>query len=146
MSTAIHPAESHTGKQLSGVFISYSHKDKRWKDRLVTHLVLFQKQGLLDVWDDSRITAGDDWYQEIQQVLGTAQVAVLLVSAHFLASDFVLREEVPRLLERRHAEGLWVIPLVVTPCAWEEIDWLKPMQAELRNNRPLSSLDQLPHR
>jgi hypothetical protein len=29
------------------IFISYSHKDEGWKDRLVTHLGVLQSQGLL---------------------------------------------------------------------------------------------------
>jgi hypothetical protein len=33
------------------VFISYSHTDKAWKDRLVTHLGVLQREGLIDPWD-----------------------------------------------------------------------------------------------
>jgi tetratricopeptide (TPR) repeat protein len=40
------------------VFISYSHKDEVWKDRLVKHLTVLAKQGRLDIWDDRRIGAG----------------------------------------------------------------------------------------
>ena len=40
------------------VFISYSHKDETWKDRLVTHLGVLQREGLLDTWDDRQIGAG----------------------------------------------------------------------------------------
>ena len=31
------------------VFISYSHKDEDWKNRLVTHLGVLRHQGLLDL-------------------------------------------------------------------------------------------------
>jgi len=48
------------------VFISYSHKDEEWKDRLVSHLGVLQQEGLLDIWEDRRIAAGDDWYDEIE--------------------------------------------------------------------------------
>ena len=54
------------------VFISYSHKDEEWKDRLVTQLSVLAKQGLLDVWDDRRIGAGDDWFKEIEEALNSA--------------------------------------------------------------------------
>lgn len=74
------------------VFISYSHKDEAWKDRLVTHLGVLQSQGLLDLWDDRRIGAGQDWHQEIEQAMAAASVAVLLVSADFLTSQFILGE------------------------------------------------------
>ncbi|MGB7875532.1 MAG: hypothetical protein WBL25_14200 [Anaerolineales bacterium] len=43
------------------VFISYSHKDEKWKDCLVTHLGVLEQEGILDIWEDRRIEAGDDW-------------------------------------------------------------------------------------
>jgi hypothetical protein len=50
------------------VFISYSHKDEAWKDRLVTHLGVLQREGLLDTWDDRRIGAGDDREAELARL------------------------------------------------------------------------------
>ena len=40
------------------VFISYSHEDENWKDLLVTHLGVLEKQDFLDVWNDRRIQVG----------------------------------------------------------------------------------------
>ena len=111
------------------VFISYSHKDEDWKDRLVTHLGVLEKQGLLDLWHDRRIGAGDDWYEEIQQAMDAARIAILLVSANFLNSDFVLKEEVPRFLQHRVEKGLRVFPVIIKPCDWGAVDWLRQMQA-----------------
>ena len=48
------------------VFISYSHKDETWKDRLVTHLGVLQREELLDTWDDRRVGAGANWHEAIQ--------------------------------------------------------------------------------
>jgi hypothetical protein len=124
------------------VFISYSHKDEEWKDRLVTHLGVLQSQGLLDLWDDRRISAGEDWEQEIQEAMATASVAVLLVSANFLTSQFILGEEVPRLLERRDKEGLHIFPVIVKPCVWQTVGWLSRMQARPKDGRPLSAGDE----
>ena len=42
----------------ANVFISYSHKDEIWKDRLLTHLKVFEEEGLLETWDDRRIGEG----------------------------------------------------------------------------------------
>ena len=123
------------------VFISYSHKDEDWKDRLVTHLGVLQSQGLLDLWDDRRIGAGEDWYQEIQEAMASASVAVLLVSANFLTSRFILNEEVPRLLERREKEGLRIFPVIVKPCAWQTVRWISRMQCRPKDGRPLSAGD-----
>jgi tetratricopeptide (TPR) repeat protein len=121
------------------VFISYSHKDEEWKDRLVTHLGVLQHQGLLDVWDDRRIETGTDWYPEIQAAMAGAGVAILLISANFLTSQFILGEEVPRLLERRNKEGLRIFPIIVKPCAWQQVNWLARMQARPTDGRPLSA-------
>ncbi len=65
---------------MPSVFLSYSHKDEVWKDRLRTHLGVLEKQGLLETWDDRRIGAGSDWFEEIQAAMARASVAVLLIS------------------------------------------------------------------
>ena len=72
------------------VFISYSRKDAKYKERLVTHLNVLEKQGLLDVWEDQRIAAGANWRAELDKALNEAHVAILLVSADFLTSEFIL--------------------------------------------------------
>jgi hypothetical protein len=120
------------------VFISYSHKDEAWKDRLVTHLRVLEKQGQLDLWDDRRIGAGEDWRAEIEAAMTRASVAVLLVSADFLTSDFILGQEVPRLLRRRDEEGLRVFPVIVRPCTWKRVEWLARMQVRPKDGRPIS--------
>jgi tetratricopeptide (TPR) repeat protein len=120
------------------VFISYSHKDEEWKDRLVSHLGVLQQEGLLNLWEDRRIAAGDDWYEEIEGALNNASVAVLMISANFLNSNFILNDEVPRLLERRKSEGIRVIPIIVKPCAWTQVKWLSPIQCRPKDGKPLS--------
>src|SRR2546421_12148971 len=91
------------------VFISYSHKDEEWKDRVVTHLGVVRR-GEVELWDDRRISAGAAWEQEIHNAMARAGAAILLVSANFLTSKFILNEEVPRLLQRRMDEGMHIIP------------------------------------
>lgn len=75
------------------VFISYSHKDKDLLGPLVAQLQALEQAGLLDVWVDTRINAGEKWYPDIEAAMQRAAVAVCLVSEHFLASDFCAKEE-----------------------------------------------------
>jgi hypothetical protein len=89
----------------TSVFVSYSHKDQKWLERLLTHLSPLQRNGSIDVWSDKDIRAGASWRKEITQALDKAAVAVLLISADFLASDFVMVEEVPRLLRSAESKG-----------------------------------------
>ncbi len=117
------------------VFISYTHNDEDWKDRLMPHLEMLELAGKLDVWDDRKIDAGETWYPEITDAMNRAKVAVLLISAEFLASKFCVKEEVPHLLDRRRNEGLVVIPVLLKPCAFETIDWLHPIQMLPRDGK-----------
>jgi hypothetical protein len=77
------------------IFVSYSHKDEGWKDQLRPHLVMLQQLGTLAMWDDRQIGVGTDWYDEIDDKLDRCAVAIFLISADFLASQFCMREEVP---------------------------------------------------
>lgn len=98
------------------VFISYSHRDRDYLDRLLVHLKPLEKEGLIDLWVDTRIHAGDRWKKEIEKALQRATVAVLLISADFLASDFITDNELPPLLRSAEERGTRIIPLVVKPC------------------------------
>ena len=121
------------------VFVSYSHQDEAWKDRLVKQLRVLELEGDLEVWDDRRIAAGDDWQAEIEEAMAEAQAAVLLISADFLISEFIRSKEVPELLRRHESEGLRVIPLIVDPCAWTAVPWLSQMQGRPKGGKPLAS-------
>lgn len=70
------------------VFISYSHKDEIWKDRLRPHLRVLEQQGQITIWDDRQIDAGAEWYDKIKQVMAEAAVSICLISADYLATDF----------------------------------------------------------
>jgi hypothetical protein len=123
------------------IFIGLSHNDRKWADRLISHLRVRSKPEVL-IWDDRRIRAGDHWEEEVQQALRGANVAVLLISADYLASKFVSNIEVPTLLQRREQEGLRIIPLIVRPCAWHEVPWLRSIQFWPRDAQPLASLSE----
>ncbi len=87
------------------IFISYSHKDEVWKDRLRPHLQALELDDRIVVWDDRKIDAGDTWYPEIKDAINRARVAVCLISADFLASKFCVKEEIPAFLQRQRIAG-----------------------------------------
>ncbi|MBS1808719.1 MAG: toll/interleukin-1 receptor domain-containing protein [Acidobacteria bacterium] len=123
------------------IFISYSHKDEDWKDRLVTQLQVLALEGHLETWDDRRIGAGEDWYSAITQAMEKGGLAVFLVSANSLTSEFIRTEEIPRLLALRDAGKLRrLIPLVIKPCPWQTVEWLKKINLRPRDGKPLSSM------
>ncbi len=122
------------------VFLSYSLVDEEWRKQLERQLRVLQVEGALDVWSDRDIEAGSEWLPEIEAAIERARVAVLLVSADFLTSEFVRRVEIPRFLERRGKGGLKVVPVLVRPCPWNRVDWLAKMQILPGDNVALSGL------
>ena len=120
------------------VFISYSHKDEIWKDRLLPHLGMLAKAGRLTIWEDRSIDAGATWYDEIKKAMEDAEVAVCLISADYLNSDFCVKEEIPYLLERRKSDGMVLLPILIRPCAWTAIEWLKAIQMLPRDGKAVA--------
>jgi hypothetical protein len=120
------------------VFVSYSHQDKVWKHRISTQLPVLQQQGLLKLWCDRDIGAGQEWFAEIDRNLQSAKLAVLVISADFLASDIVATQEVPRLLRQHEKAGMRLFPVLARDCAWQAVRWLARLQMRPTDARPLA--------
>src|SRR3954447_9455089 len=91
------------------VFISYSHADSEWRERLRVRIQPFIIRENLRIWSDRDIEAGDRWQESIDEAIRTACVAVLLVSPDFIASDFITNQELPPLLQSAEQEELKLI-------------------------------------
>jgi tetratricopeptide (TPR) repeat protein len=123
---------------MSKIFISYSHKDEEWKDKVVSYLKNLEMKDYCNFWDDRKIEVGDDWFIEIETALNEAHIAIMMITTDFLASNFIRNEEIPRILYRRRKEGLRVIPLIVKPCNWRSVQWLESIQVTPKDGKPLS--------
>lgn len=121
------------------VFVSYSHADAAWLERLKVHLRPLMRKGALNLWDDTRISPGQAWQEEVAAALARARVAVLLVSADFLASDFVANKELPPLLHRAASGGVLILPVMIGHCLWEREE-LARYQCVNPPDKPLSSM------
>ncbi len=122
------------------IFISYSHKDKEWKDRIVTFMQCMKQQNQFDytAWDDGEIHLGDEWSKIIQSMIEQSKIAILVISPDFLSSIFINETELKWLLDRRESGELVIVPLVVRPCPWEVVDWLAPIQLHPADGNALS--------
>ncbi len=129
-------ATAETSRPL--VFISASHKNSEWRDRLKAAL---ETDGRIDWWDDSRISPGQQWAAAINEAVVAARVAVVLLSPEYLASKNAMPELA--ILTKRAAEPgvLALFPIVVRDCPWNSIKELRDVQV-WATGRPLDSLPQ----
>lgn len=124
------------------MFLSYSHADREWMRRLTILLAPEVRNRRLELWADEHIQIGDDWRRDIFAALPRARLAVCLVTGDFLASRFIMDEELPAL----RAAGVRVVPVLVHECLWDTDRYLASVQwahdpvrdgpLDLHNERP----------
>jgi hypothetical protein len=134
------PARATPPVKRNRVFVSYSHKDNRWLERLQVHLKPLENLGALERWDDTLIEPGDRWREEIRRALELARVAVLIISADFLASDFIMKDELPPMLTAAEKGGATILPLIASSCRFEETESLSQFQAVNHPSKPLDAM------
>jgi hypothetical protein len=94
------------------LFISYSHKDRDWCDRLYSHLVGISKALIGEIWYDKRIPPGSEWNPEIIRHLDDADIILFLVSSNFVDAEYCPLE-VERAMKRQAAGQCTVIPVIL---------------------------------
>jgi TIR domain len=114
----------------NSVFISYSHADRKWLDRLLENVRPLVREGHIQVFSDKDIMVGADWRSEIQAALNAASIAVLLI----------MNEELPHLLAGAADKGTIIIPVIVTPSLFETMPSLSRFQAANSPSKPLSAM------
>ena len=124
------------------VFVSYSHKDTEWLDRLRVNLKPIMKAPLV-LWSDTDIRPGALWKDEIAKALESARIAVLLVSADFLASDFITTHELPVLLAAAKKRGTVILPMIVKPSLFSKTPGLSDFQAVNPPSEPIIGMKEV---
>jgi hypothetical protein len=125
------------------VFVSYSHADKQCLERLRVHLQPLQQENAIDYWDDGRIRAGELWSEQIREALNKARMAVLLISADFLASKFVVESELPALLAAAQKRGTTILPVILKPCRFQRDAQLSVFKSINDPDQPLLGLSDI---
>lgn len=124
----------------NNIFISYSHRDRKWLERLQVHLRPLERIGMIAPWADTSLQAGTQWREEIKNAIASAKAAVLLISADFLSSEFISTDELPPLLIAAESQGTIILSIIIGPCLFQETKSLSRFQSVNPPHRPLSRI------
>ncbi len=112
-------------------FISYSHLDMKYKEKLLTTLKSLEPAYNIDVWHDGKIPAGGDINKEVLKELIHSDIVLLLITPHFLASWYCMEVELKKSINRMKKGECIVIPVMFQNCT-------------LDSNIPFYSLNRVP--
>ena len=96
------------------VFITYSHKNTKAKDQLITRLGFLKREGIIDLWHDNEILPGDKWRDAIFNNLADSDLLLYLTSAYSLESENCNKELAAALTAEKK-----VIPIILEHCDWK---------------------------
>ena len=100
------------------VFISYSHQDEPLAKELIKHMEPLKRSGLIRVWYDRMLKAGDRLDSAIAAELQQADMVLLLVSIDFLNSRYCYEVEMEKAMERNDSGDTLVVPIILRQCLW----------------------------
>jgi predicted acylesterase/phospholipase RssA len=118
------------------IFISYSHREKEWKDVIAASLAPYVDTYL---WEDNLIQPGESWDNEIKAALAQTRIALLLVSKGFLESDYIKTTELPYFLAMAEKYSVTIQWVLLSDLAGID-NPLQPMQACHDIRTPLDQL------
>jgi hypothetical protein len=121
--------QAHAGGEGPGsgppvVFVSYSRQDFEWLRRVVTMLKPLVRRRRCELWFDETMGTGEQWQTAIDDAIARADIALLLVSPDFLASDFIMDGELPALIKR----GVRLAPVLLRASLYDAVDELARVQ------------------
>ena len=104
------------------IFISYSQEDAYWLGEVRKYLSILEHKYKLVIWDDTKIKVGSKWQDEIENAIKKCKIAILLVSHNFLASRFIAKKELPKILSATKREEVTIINVMIDTCAFDLSD------------------------
>jgi internalin A len=110
------------------LFLSYSHRDHKYRDNFAVTLAILKNEGLLDVWWDGELRAGQDWEKIIWDELSNADVVVFLMSNPYFASSYISGIEMRMARERYDRKETLIVPVLLERCSLDAYPWIRRLQ------------------
>ncbi len=108
-------------------FIIYAQEDASFKNKLIDHLLFIRDK--IEPWEDSKILSGEPWEPKILQNLSNTDIIFYLISTNVIKKQFIIEREIPKAMELKNSGKAWIIPIIVRPCLWQELAYIKQIQA-----------------
>lgn len=129
-------------KPIKNIFISYSHRDKIYKENIVQYLSALSFTGVtFSFWVDDQIESGDKFESEINKAMAKADIVIFIISINFMSSKFIQEKELPTFLEKAEQEGTRFLIIIARECPYEN-SVLGKYQAVNTPKTPLNSLSE----
>jgi len=123
-----------------GVFVAYSYGDEELKSELDDHLSALSRIGLINLMGNTTVEAGEEWSLAMRDQLESSDILLVLLSARYLASSNADNREIVRTMERTKTSTARMIPVVLSPCNWQESSF-RYLQVLPRDARPITEWD-----
>jgi len=121
------------------LIISYSHRDENpYVEQFKKHIAPLKENGLIKEWYDRKILAGEEYQNEIDNNVESADIICLFISANFLSSE-ACKKEKKQALELKKKRGISVVPIILSPCGWKDDKKISRLLALPTNGKPISS-------
>jgi hypothetical protein len=98
---------------MESVFVSYSHQDSEFTDRLIRDLRYSDVPATYDKW---LLKVGDSIIDRIAEAVATAASVVAIVSSSSVASAWVRKELSLAMTREIHSRAVKVLPAVIDEC------------------------------
>ncbi|MHC8950390.1 toll/interleukin-1 receptor domain-containing protein [Sphingobacterium hungaricum] len=101
-------------------FISYSHKDENYLERLKVHLAQMKRDGLIEEWTDKEIQAGKSLDNEISDSLASSELFLAVLSPDYIASNYCYEKEFQTAQKMQKEGKITIVPIIVEACDWKK--------------------------
>ncbi|KFC19048.1 toll/interleukin-1 receptor domain-containing protein [Epilithonimonas lactis] len=118
-------------------FISYSHKDSNYLERLKVHLAQMKRDEVITEWTDEEIHAGGSLSNIISDALNSSELFLALLSPDYIASNYCYNKEFETAQRMQEDGKIIIVPIIVEPCDWQRTPFGN-LKAIPKDGKPIS--------
>ena len=123
------------------IYLSYAIADENWVKRLKLHLNGRQEELGMEILEDDEILPGEEVDVYKNKIFGTVKVAVVLLSADYLAEDD-LQRDAKKLTALAIAGQIKILPIFINHCTLPDKNPLSAFQPLNPSNLPMLEMSE----